>query len=78
MISDPIMKNAEVRAWEIALAATTDPLKQLPFEIAIVDNFLIKRLQNMCCKYNQLQFDRFTEKGYKLNLLTGEYEKPRS
>ena len=66
--------NIANQAWDIALAASNDPMKQLPFEVAIVDNFLIKRLQNMCLKYNQLQFDRLTKKGYKLNLLKGEYE----
>ena len=68
----------EIRAYEIALAATTEPLKQLPFEIAVIGTNMVKRLKNMCCRYNQIQFDRLVEKGYKLNFLTGEYENTRS
>ena len=69
----------EIRAYEIGLAASSDPLKQLPMDIAVIpeiDPFMpIPRLRNMLTRYNMDQFDRLSQKGYKLNYLKGEYEK---
>jgi hypothetical protein len=72
----------EQRAYEIGLAATTDPLKQLPIDIAYIPQIdplqPVLRLAMMVTRYNQQQFDRLTDKGYQLNLLKGEYEKSKS
>ena len=69
----------EIRAYEIGLAASTDPLKQLPIEIAMIpeiDPFQpIARLRSMLTRYNMDQFDRLSQKGYTLNYIKGEYEK---
>jgi hypothetical protein len=71
----------EIRAYEIGLAASTDPLKQLPMDIAMIpeiDPFQpIPRLRSMLTRYNMDQFDRLIEKGYMLNYIKGEYEKSK-
>jgi len=64
------------------LAASSDPLKQLPIEVALIpqiDPFQpVPRLAMMVTRYNQQQFDRLTDKGYRINLVKGEYEKSKS
>lgn len=69
----------EMRAYEIGLCATNDPLKMMPFEVAVIPEvngpMPVPRLENMIRRYNMDQFDRLSQKGYRLNLVRGEYEK---
>lgn len=72
----------EIRAYEIGLMASGAPLRMLPYEIACIPEIYplgpVPRLQNMIHRYNMEQFDRLSQKGYRLNLLKGEYEKIKS
>jgi len=72
----------ENRAYEIGLCATNDPLKMMPMEVCIIPEIYplgpIPRLQNMIQRYNSDQYDRLSQKGYRLNLIKGEYEKVKS
>lgn len=69
----------ETRAYEIGLCATGQPLKMMPMEIAIIPEVYplgpVPRLANMVQRYNALQYDRLSEKGYSLDFVKGEYEK---
>lgn len=69
----------EHRAYEIGLCATNQPLKMIPFEVAVIPEvngmMAVPRLENMIRRYNMEQFDRLSQKGYRLNLVKGEYEK---
>lgn len=72
----------EMRAYEIGMVASRQPFKMLPIECALIPEIYplgpVPRLQNMVFRYNMDQFDRLSQKGYKLNLLEGEYEKTES
>jgi len=72
----------ENRAHEIGLCASSEPLKMMPIEIAIIPEVYplgpVPRLQNMIQRYNSDQYDRLSQKGYALNLVKGEYEKIKS
>ena len=72
----------EIRAYQIGVIASGEPLKMLPVEVACIPEIYplgpVPRLQNMVHRYNMEQFDRLSQKGYRLNLLKGEYEKIKS
>ena len=72
----------EKRAYEIGIVATGQPLKMMPMEVAIIPEIYplgpIPRLQNMIQRYNCDQFDRLSQKGYRLDMIKGEYEKIKS
>ena len=72
----------EVRAYEIGVIASGQPLKMMPMEVAMIPEIYplgpVPRLQNMIQRYNMTQYDRLSEKGYALNLVKGEYEKVKS
>lgn len=72
----------EIRAYQIGVIASGEPLKMLPYEVACIPEIYplgpVPRLQNMVHRYNMEQFDRLSQKGYRLNLLKGEYEKIKS
>ena len=73
-------KLMEIRAYEIGLCASGEPLKLMPFDVAVIPEISlmpIPRLENMCRRYNMEQYDRLSQKGYRLNLLKGEYEKAK-
>lgn len=68
----------EMRAYQLGLCATNEPLKMLPIEVAYIPEISLQpipRLENMVRRYNMAQYDRLSQKGYRLNLLKGEYEK---
>ena len=71
------MQTPESRMYHIALAASREPLRQLPLMLAFIperprDSV---RLASMLMRYNSDQFDRLTGKGYRLNFMTETYEK---
>jgi len=71
----------EIRAYEIGLCASGQPLKMMPMEIAIIPEVYplgpVPRLANMVRRYNCDQYDRLSGKGYALDLVKGEYEKTK-
>jgi len=73
---DARMQHAvDVRAHDIALATARLPMRMIPLECAVIQNQLSLRLQSLICRANTDQFDRLSEQGYRLNFLTGEYQK---
>jgi len=71
----------EIRAYELGMCATNDPLAMLPIEVACIpeiSHLPIPRLENMVKRYNMDQFDRLSQKGYRLNYTKGVYEKAES
>jgi len=68
----------EMRAYQLGMCATSEPLRMLPIEVACIPEISLQpipRLESMVRRYNMDQFDRLSQKGYRLNLLKGEYEK---
>ena len=69
----------EMRAYELGVCATNEPLRMLPIEVACIPEINplqpIPRLENMVRRYNMDQYDRLSQKGYRLDLLKGIYEK---
>ena len=68
----------EMRAYQLGMCATNEPLKMLPIEVAYIPEISLQpipRLESMVKRYNMDQFDRLSQKGYRLNFLKGEYEK---
>jgi hypothetical protein len=75
--SESEMNTPETRTFQIALAASREPLRQLPLMLAFIperprDSV---RLASMLMRYNSDQFDRLTGEGYQLNFMTETYEK---
>lgn len=75
MMDARLRREVDVRAHEIAVATTRFPLRMIPLECAIVGNQLSLKLQGMICRTNSRQFDALSESGYRLNFVTGEYQK---
>ncbi|MBM3967934.1 MAG: hypothetical protein FJ308_23205 [Planctomycetes bacterium] len=75
--SESEMNTPETRMHQIALAASRDPLRQLPLMLAFIpgEPRSSLRLASMLTRYNEAQFDRLTGAGYRLNFLTETYEK---
>lgn len=75
--SESEMNTPESRMYHIALAASRDPLRQLPLMLAFIPGCPREsvRLVSMLTRYNEDQFDRLTREGYRLNFLTETYEK---
>ena len=73
------MAMIEMRAYELGMCATSEPLKMLPIEVACIPEINplqpIPRLENMVKRYNMDQFDRLSQKGYRLDFLKGVYER---
>jgi hypothetical protein len=68
----------EMRAYELGMCATNQPLRMLPLEVSFIPEISLQpipRLENMVKRYNMDQFDRLSKKGYRLDLTKGEYEK---
>lgn len=78
MMDARMRREVDVRAWEIATAKTQYPLQMIPLQCAVVGNQLSLKLHGMICRQNSDQFDHLTEKGYRLNFLTGEYQPRRN
>lgn len=78
--SESEMNTPETRAYQIALAASREPLRQLPLMLAFIPGHAREsvRLASMLTRYNSDQFDRLTGEGYRLNFLTETYEKIHS
>lgn len=75
MMDQRLRREVEVRAHEIAMAVSRYPLRMIPLECAVVGNQLSLKLQGMICRNNSRQFDVLSESGYRLNFVTGEYQK---
>lgn len=71
------LNDPEQRGYFIALAASREPLRQLPLIMAQISHYpaMTARLTMMLMRYNSDQFDRLTAQGYRLNMLTETYEK---
>ena len=69
--------NPDARAYAIALAVSREPLRQLPICLASIPGYPKEsfRMAIVLTRYNMDQFDRLTNKGYRLNMLTETYEK---
>ena len=77
-MSPRAMKLIEMRAYELGLCATNEPLRMLPIEVAYIPELSLQpipRLENMVRRYNMEQYDRLGQKGYRLDLTKGVYEK---
>ena len=69
----------EMRAYELGMCASNQPLRMLPMEIACIPEINplqpVPRLENMVRRYNMEQYDRLSQKGYRLNMMKECYEK---
>jgi|688.fasta_scaffold58535_5 hypothetical protein len=74
MLDARMRREMDVRAHDIAVVATSHPFRMIPLECAVIHNQLSLRLQSLVCRANSDQFDRLTNKGYRLNFVTGEYQ----
>ena len=82
MIHPRALALIEMRAYELGMCASNQPLRMLPMEVAVISEINpvqpVPRLENMVRRYNMDQYDRLSQKGYRLDLVKGEYEKAES